>query len=186
MHNKAPTPADQVAAARANAEQDRQAQQQRDDALRAPSLRSEVSRAETYPSLTSEQPCFRIDRFAPDVPSSLPDAAKTQGASALLMDRFAFARECLNHYAGQCVGKQGIDVLVKGLSQAILARDYVTTRVLVPEQDLSSGTLSLSLIPGVNRRVRFVDATNPKGDWLQMINNHNPGGILVSVIRGGR
>lgn len=26
----------------------------------------------------------------------------------------------------------------------------------------------------------------PKGDWLQMINNHNPGGISVSVIRGGK
>lgn len=49
------------------------------------------------------------------------------------LDRFAFAREWLAHYAGACVGKRGIDVLVKGLSQAILARGYVTTRVLVPE-----------------------------------------------------
>ncbi|MDS0797392.1 hypothetical protein NUV26_35095, partial [Burkholderia pseudomultivorans] len=26
----------------------------------------------------------------------------------------------------------------------------------------------------------------PKGDWLQMINNHNPGGISISVVRGGK
>ncbi|KWE50669.1 hypothetical protein WL76_19885 [Burkholderia ubonensis] len=166
---QAPTPADQAAAARANAEQDRQAQQQRDaqqrDAtVRAPSVRSEVPHVEAYPALPIETPCFRIDRFTLDVPDSLPDAAKTQGASALPMDRFAFAREWLTHYAGQCVGKQGVDVLVKGLSQAILARGYVTTRVLVPEQDLSSGALKLSLIPGVIRHVRFADE-KLRGTW---------------------
>ncbi|KVA05763.1 hypothetical protein WI41_17650 [Burkholderia latens] len=80
------------------------------------------------------------------------------------MDRFAFAREWLEHYTGQCVGKQGLDVLVKGLSQAILARGYVTTRVLVPEQDLSSGTLKFSLIPGVIRHVRFADE-KLRGTW---------------------
>ncbi|KWA77178.1 hypothetical protein WL28_30645 [Burkholderia ubonensis] len=164
-----PTPADQAAAARANAEQDRQTQQQRDAqqrdaAVRAPSVRSEVPKVEAYPALPTETPCFRIDRFSLEVPSSLPDTSKAQGASALPMDRFAFGREWLNHYAGQCVGKQGVDVLVEGLSQAILARGYVTTRVLVPEQDLSSGALKLSLIPGVIRHVRFADE-KLRGTW---------------------
>ena len=68
----------------------------------------------------------------------------------------------MNHYAGQCVGKQGIDVLIKGLSQALLARGYVNTRVLVPEQDLSTGTLKLSLIPGMIRHVRFADEKRPE------------------------
>ncbi|MDR9051679.1 Hemolysin transporter protein ShlB [Burkholderia multivorans] len=86
------------------------------------------------------------------------------GASTLPMDRFSFAREWLEHYAGQCVGKQGIDVLVKGLSQAILARGYVTTRVLLPEQDLSTGALKFSLIPGVIRHVRFADE-KLRGTW---------------------
>ncbi|KVE28735.1 hypothetical protein WS67_08465 [Burkholderia singularis] len=166
---QAPTPADQAAAARANAEQDRQAQQQRDAqqrdaAVRAPSVRSDVPKVEGFPELPTETPCFRIDRFTLDVPTSLPDAVKARGASALPMDRFAFAREWLEHYSGACVGKQGLDVLVKGLSQAILARGYVTTRVLVPEQDLSSGTLKLSLIPGVIRYVRFADE-KLRGTW---------------------
>ncbi|KVH12736.1 ShlB/FhaC/HecB family hemolysin secretion/activation protein [Burkholderia sp. BCCIQ04A] len=166
---QAPLPADQAAAARANAEQDRQAQQQRDAqqrdaAVRAPSIRSELPRTEAYPALPTETPCFPIDRFTLDVPGSLSDAAKAQGASALPMDRFAFAREWLNHYAGQCVGKQGIDVLIKGPSQAILAKGYVTTRVLVPEQDLSTGTLKLSLIPGMIRHVRFADE-KLRGTW---------------------
>ncbi|KVN97976.1 ShlB/FhaC/HecB family hemolysin secretion/activation protein [Burkholderia ubonensis] len=166
---QAPTPADQAAAARANAEQDRQAQQQRDAqqreaAVRAPSVRSEVPHAETYPTLPVETPCFRIDRFTLDVPDSLPDGVKAQGASALPMDRFAFAREWLEHYTGQCVGKQGLDVLVKALSQDILSRGYITTRVLLPEQDLSSGALKVSLIPGVIRRVHFADE-KLRGTW---------------------
>ncbi|WP_081061301.1 ShlB/FhaC/HecB family hemolysin secretion/activation protein [Burkholderia territorii] len=164
-----PTPADQAAAARANAERERQAQQQRDAqqrdaAVRAPSVRSEVPKVEAHPAIPTETPCFRIDRFTLDVPASLSDAAKAEGASALPMDRFAFARDWLDHYAGQCVGKQGVDVLVKGLSQAILARGYVTTRVLVPEQDLSTGTLKLSLIPGTIRHVRFADE-KLRGTW---------------------
>ncbi|KWK57623.1 hypothetical protein WT81_19395 [Burkholderia stagnalis] len=174
---QAPSPADQAAAARANAEQDRQAQQQRDAqqrdaAVRAPSVRSDVPKIEAHPALPAETPCFRINHFTLDVPNSLPDAAKAQGASALPMDRFAFAREWLNHYAGQCVGKQGIDILVKGLSQAILSRGYVTTRVLVPEQDLSSGTLGLSLIPGVIRHIRFADE-KLRGTWKTAFPTHD-------------
>ncbi|EDT42090.1 Polypeptide-transport-associated domain protein ShlB-type [Burkholderia ambifaria MEX-5] len=80
------------------------------------------------------------------------------------MDRFAFAREWLEHYTGQCVGKQGLDVLVKALSQDILSRGYITTRVLLPEQDLSTGTLKVSLIPGVIRHVRFADE-KLRGTW---------------------
>lgn len=166
---QAPTPTDRAAAARANAGQDRQAQQQReaqqrDADLRAPSVRSDVPHVEAYPTLPAETPCFRIERLTLDVPDSLPDAVKAQGASALPLDRFAFAREWLEHYSGACVGKQGIDVLVKGLSQTILARGYVTTRVLLPEQDLSTRTLKLSLIPGVIRHVRFADE-KLRGTW---------------------
>ncbi|WP_175953347.1 ShlB/FhaC/HecB family hemolysin secretion/activation protein [Burkholderia sp. BCC0405] len=164
-----PTPADQAAAARANAEQDRQAQQQRDAQQRAaevrtPSIQSEVPRAETYPQLPTETPCFRIDRFVLDVPDSLPATVKAQGESALPMDRFAFAREWLEHYTGQCIGKQGLDVLVKALSQDILSRGYITTRVLLPEQDLSTGTLKVALIPGTIRHVRFSDE-KLRGTW---------------------
>ncbi|MGK8198543.1 ShlB/FhaC/HecB family hemolysin secretion/activation protein [Burkholderia cepacia] len=166
---QAPTVEDRAAAARANAEQDRQAQQQReaqqrDAAVRAPSVRSEVPRVETYPPLPVEQPCFRIDRFTLDVPDSLPVSVKSQGASALPMDRFAFAREWLAHYSGQCIGKQGIDTIVKGLSRAILACGYITTRVLLSEQDLSTGTLKLALVPGVIRHVRFADE-KLRGTW---------------------
>ncbi|MBU9161648.1 ShlB/FhaC/HecB family hemolysin secretion/activation protein [Burkholderia multivorans] len=149
-----------------NDQQTRQQEEarERERAVSAPGVRSNVTASAGYAALPSETPCFRIDRFALDVPDALPTSVKAQGASALPMDRFAFAREWLEHYTGQCVGKQGLDVLVKGLSQAILARGYVTTRVLLPEQDLSTGTLKFSLIPGVIRHVRFADE-KLRGTW---------------------
>src|ERR1700743_49885 len=143
----APTPADKAPAARANAEQNKQIQQQRDAQQRgatvqAPAVRSTLPTFEGYPLLPVETPCFRIGKFALDVPTTLPAAVRSRGASALSLDLFAFAREWLDHYSGQCIGRSGIDTLTKGLQQAILSRGYVTTRVLVPQQDLSKGALA--------------------------------------------
>jgi len=158
----APTPADEAAAARANAEQNQQIQQQRDaqqrDAtVQAPAVRSALPTFEGFPLLPKEAPCFRIETFALDVPTTLPDTIRSKGASALSLDPFAFAREWLDHYKGQCIGKAGIDVMAKALQQTILARGYVNTRVLLPEQDLSKGTLAFALVPGVVRQIRFAD-----------------------------
>jgi hemolysin activation/secretion protein len=148
---------------------DQQARQQeeareRERTVSAPGVRSGVTASASFPTLPTEAPCFRIDRFSLDVPDTLSASVKSQGASSLPQDRLAFAREWLDHYAGACVGTQGLDVIVKGLSQAIFARGYITTRVLLPEQDLSSGTLKLALIPGVIRHVRFTDE-KLRGTW---------------------
>ncbi|MEW6343975.1 MAG: ShlB/FhaC/HecB family hemolysin secretion/activation protein [Paraburkholderia sp.] len=156
------TPPDIAAAARANAEQNQQVQQQRDAQrreadLQAPAVRSAIATFDGYPLLPAETPCFRISTFALDVPTTLPNTVRSKGASALPLDPFAFAREWLDHYKGQCVGKTGIDTLTKGLQQAILSRGYVTTRVLVPQQDLSGCTLAFALVPGVVHQLRFAD-----------------------------
>ncbi|MGF6599824.1 hemolysin activation/secretion protein [Paraburkholderia sp. GAS448] len=164
-----PTPADTAAAARANAEQNQQVQQQRDAQARAKtvnasSVRSTMPKAGEYPELPDEQPCFRIGSFVLDAPTTLPDIVRAKAASALPQDPFAFARDWLTYYTGQCVGKQGLDVIVKGLQQTILSRGFITTRVLLPEQDLSSGTLKLALVPGVIRQLAFADPAT-RGTW---------------------
>ncbi|SEA11279.1 ShlB/FhaC/HecB family hemolysin secretion/activation protein [Paraburkholderia sartisoli] len=164
-----PPSSDFANAARSSAQQQQLIEQQRQAAerertLNAPGVRFAAPLVGMYPELPSEQPCFRVNTFALEVPATLPDAVRAQGASALPQDRFAFAREWLDHYSGQCVGKQGVELIVKGLSQLILGRGYVTTRVLVPEQDLSTGTLRLSLVPGVIRQIRFADPVT-RGTW---------------------
>ncbi|MFM0393911.1 ShlB/FhaC/HecB family hemolysin secretion/activation protein [Paraburkholderia phytofirmans] len=165
----APTPADEAAAARANAEQSQQIQQQRaaqqrDATVQAPTVRSEVPSMKGQPDLPAEKPCFRIDSFTLEVPSNLPDAVRSQGASERPLDRFAFAREWLDYYRGQCVGKTGLDMLTKGLQQAILSDGYITTRVLLPEQNLSTGALKFALVPGVIRNLRYADPST-RGTW---------------------
>jgi len=179
----APTPADTAAAARANAEQNQQIQQQRDAqqrdaAVQAPAVRSEVPRLKRWPELPTEKPCFRIDSFALDVPPNLPDAVRSQGASERPLDRFAFAREWLDHYRGQCVGKAGLNTLAKGLQQAILSEGYITTRVLLPQQDLSTGELKFALVPGVVRKLRFADP-DTRGTWKSAFASR--GGDLLNL-----
>jgi hemolysin activation/secretion protein len=151
------------------AEQEQRTRQQQEareraQAVQAPGVRAQQVAPVEYPSLPAETPCFRIDRFVLEVPHDLPAASLAQGASALPQDPFAFARGWLEHYQGACVGKQGLDVLAKGVSQAILSRGYVTTRVLLPPQDLATGMLRLSLIPGVIGELRFADP-DTRGTW---------------------
>ncbi|RWA48145.1 hemolysin [Cupriavidus sp. UYMSc13B] len=80
------------------------------------------------------------------------------------MDPFRFAQAYLDQYAGQCVGKEGISIIVRRLGAQILSRGYSTTRVAVPQQDLSTGMLRFSLIPGVIRQIRFADKAL-RGTW---------------------
>ncbi len=144
----------------ANTEQNQQQRrdaQQREAAVSAPAVRSDLPKIEAYPGLPHESPCFRIEHFALNVPETLPATTQTRGASALPQDPFAFAHEWLEHYAGQCVGKEGIDMLTKGLQQAILARGYVTTRVLLQPQDLTTGSLTFALVPGIVRNIGYAD-----------------------------
>jgi hemolysin activation/secretion protein len=70
----------------------------------------------------------------------------------------------LNQYAGQKIGKEGIDLIVKRLTNALIARGYTTTRIGLPEQDLSSGTLKLTLIPGIIRNIRIV-SPDSRANW---------------------
>ncbi|VVD83350.1 Hemolysin transporter protein ShlB [Pandoraea aquatica] len=120
--------------------------------------------ASGWPTLPNETPCFHIDTFAIDTPQGLSEPAQGDGAAATASDTFAFAHEWTSHYAGKCVGKQGLETVVKGLQREILRRGYITTRVLLPEQDLSSGALRITLIPGVIGQIRFDDPTL-RGTW---------------------
>lgn len=89
-------PADQAAAARANAEQNQPLQRReartRAAAIQAPAVRSTVPKIDAYPALARESPCFRVDTLALEVPAALSPSAALQGALALPLDPLAFAR----------------------------------------------------------------------------------------------
>nr|WP_199027239.1 ShlB/FhaC/HecB family hemolysin secretion/activation protein [Ralstonia sp. ASV6] len=108
-------------------------------------------------ALPAEAPCFKIDRVSVSVPQALPEAMRALGASQLPQDGFRFLQDMLDQYAGRCIGPKGLNLIVHRASGLLLERGYTTTRVAVPEQDLSSGMLKIALFPGVIRRIRFAD-----------------------------
>ncbi|WP_331694681.1 ShlB/FhaC/HecB family hemolysin secretion/activation protein [Pandoraea sputorum] len=144
-------------------EQQRQAQE-RAAALSAPTVRSELPAAEGFPVIPTESTCFVVQTLSLKVPTTLSPRAQNSGASTLPFDPFTFAREWLDHYRGQCLGKQGIALVTAGLTKVILAKGYVTTRVLIPEQDIATGTLLLTLVPGLIHDIRFADPSQ-YGTW---------------------
>lgn len=93
-----------------------------------------------------EHPCVRIDRIVLEGEDS---------------QRFGWALAAADPTddpaTGRCLGTEGINVVMKRVQNAIIARGYVTTRVLSAPQDLNQGTLALSVVPGRFREAVFSD-----------------------------
>ncbi|PMS36380.1 hemolysin activation/secretion protein [Trinickia symbiotica] len=113
-----------------------------------------------------ESPCFRIDRIL------------LEGDAA---ERFQWAVKAANpandRATGRCLGSEGISLTMKRVQNAIVARGYVTTRVLAPSQDLTQGTLTLAVIPGRVRRIRFSEGRGRRGTKWNAV-PARPGDIL--------
>lgn len=92
------------------------------------------------------------------------------------VEDFVFAQRYLDRYAGKCVGHEGVNAIVRRVSDMIIDRGFVTTRVGLAPQDLSSGTLRLTLVPGTIRAVRFADNT-AVGAWQTAL-AARPGDLL--------
>lgn len=120
-------------------------QQQRERALReqnTPQADERLPRPNMaqpdYP--TNEQPCFTISKLI------------LVGDSAT---RFQWALNAAADARGRCLGGQGIVLAINKVQNAILAKGYVTTRVMAQEQDLTKGVLTLTLQPGRIGDIRF-------------------------------
>lgn len=61
---------------------------------------------------------------------------------------------------GQCIGIYGVERLAKGLQDKIIKVGYVTTRVDIPEQNISTGILRLKIIPGTVDNIKLTDNSN--------------------------
>jgi len=56
---------------------------------------------------------------------------------------------------GRCLGTTGINVVMSRIQNAIITRGFITTRVLAGPQDLTSGILQLTVVPGKISTIRF-------------------------------
>ena len=102
-----------------------------------------------------ESPCANIQRLelhtvgtpdASDLPWALRAAAGPHGDDSPV---------------GKCLGTEGIARILQRVQQALIQRGLVTTRVLTGAQDVSQGTLTLTLVPGRVHAVRLADPAAP-------------------------
>lgn len=120
--------------------------------VRLPTLDATV---ETEHIAEGESPCFTISNIvltgkSADHFSGILSAV-TQGENSVI---------------GKCLGTKGINSVLSRLQNIIIAKGYVTTRVLAGPQDLKSGTLALTIIPGYVKRIRFAnDASERATKW---------------------
>jgi hemolysin activation/secretion protein len=114
------------------------------------------------PSLipAQESPCFRIERIVLDN-TDYPLDSGLPSPNPVFTDNFdwlIFATAGVSggdSPVGRCLGTAGLQLVIKRAQQAAIARGYVTTRVLAQRQNLSSGNLVLTVIPGRVGAIRF-------------------------------
>lgn len=135
------------------------AQQRR---LDEPSVRLEKN---TRPSKTIQLPqeatCHIITHFQFEIPEQVPAHIKQKSGTTLPQDTFYFLNEQLQPLEGQCIGQLGITTLVNHLMLNLVSRGYTTTRIGIElNQNLASGTLKFTLLPGYLQTFRFAEGAS--------------------------
>lgn len=134
----------------ANEQLRQQARERALQAQRAPQADVRLPRPDQtephYPA--DEQPCFIINHLS------------LVGESA---ERFQWALDASADAQGRCLGGKGIRLAINKVQNAILARGFVTTRVMAQEQDLTQGVLTLTLQPGRISAIRFKEPVSWRG-----------------------
>ncbi|MCX8980507.1 ShlB/FhaC/HecB family hemolysin secretion/activation protein [Citrobacter portucalensis] len=115
------------------------------------------------PDFPEETPCFPIQQVELQQREKLPHWLPLQ--------------KLANRAAGHCLGGKGINTLMGILQSRLIDSGYVTTRVLAPQQNLHSGKLILTILPGTIRQVRF---TPQSGHYVSLFNSFpvKPGALL--------
>lgn len=106
------------------------------------------------PEVPPEKTCFKIEHTVLEVPDNLPEQIRAAGASTLPPDRFYFVQEALDKHTGECIGRDELNLILKELTAHLFDKGYTTTRLGIPAQNLSGGTLKISLVPGLIHAIR--------------------------------
>jgi hemolysin activation/secretion protein len=126
--------------------------QLREQQQTSPDARQSAPAASTQRLPDAESPCFPIRKLALG-----GDAAAQFG---WVLDNLSGPQKT-DSPLGKCLGTQGIGILLQRAQDSVVARGFVTTRVLAQPQDLSGGSLVLTVVPGRIRGIRFADPTAP-------------------------
>ncbi|ELY3468525.1 ShlB/FhaC/HecB family hemolysin secretion/activation protein [Cronobacter universalis] len=145
-------------------------QQQQDEARRetlTTESKSLLSTAEGKPSeglnLPEEQPCYPIN------------AIQIENKNAVA--HWMTFQDVTRSVKGKCVGINGLRMIHKVVQNRLIEHGYITTRVLLPEQNLRSGTLTFRVLPGTISDIVF---KGDSGKYIHAMNNfpEHPGDVL--------
>ena len=131
---------------RREAQRDFQDRQLRKDAEVVSLGQSAVSVDNGNYSLPVESPCFRIHTLTANGHESFP---------ALL-----WIDSALQNYADRCIGREGINLILRRLNARFMDQGFVTTRAAIAGQDIASGEVHISVISGRIRSIRMKDSTS--------------------------
>ena len=79
-------------------------------------------------------------------------------------ESFAWVQRYLDRYKNSNIGMNGINLLLQQINEAILEKGFVTSKIYITEQDISSGKLIFTLAPGLVGQIRFAEE-NTWGTW---------------------
>ncbi|MEZ2893784.1 MULTISPECIES: ShlB/FhaC/HecB family hemolysin secretion/activation protein [Providencia] len=138
--------------------QHQQAQQQQFDA-KAPDVSLLPPVVKTQLKFPTETPCFTIEHVSITGQESLP--------------HWVPIKRLANQAVGHCIGVEGINLLVTDVQNRLISHGWITSRVLVPEQDLSTGVLQLVVMPGKVQKVIFTDDSSQYSTLYTAIPAHS-------------
>lgn len=151
-----PTAAEKQITARQQQQQEAVNQEIQSQQVQDPNVRLETEKTQTVGFPQHEAQCFPINQLV------LTDFNANQENTKLIQpSQFHWALKSV--YAERdfalpaCIGSEGINVLLRRIQNRLIDAGFVTTRVVVEPQDLRSGMLVLTVIPGKVGHIQLQD-----------------------------
>ncbi len=117
-------------------------------------LSSTSNKPEEELNLPQEAPCYPVN------------AIEFENKNAVA--HWMTFQDVMRSVRGKCVGINGLKMIHKAVQNRLIEHGYITTRVLIPAQDLKSGTLKFQILPGTISDIVF---KGDGGEYIHAINN---------------
>lgn len=141
-------------------------QQLRQQQERTPDVRIPTPEVTQTPRLPVETPCFVIQHLQLKIfgDELVPEFDR-------LVEQLSLSDSLSNTpvFLGQCIGAEGVALLIEHEQKLLIERGFVTSRIVVTQQDMSQGILVLTLVPGRIRAIRLSDPADPHANLINAL-----------------
>ncbi|TBR44984.1 ShlB/FhaC/HecB family hemolysin secretion/activation protein [Marinomonas agarivorans] len=102
-----------------------------------PSKPVQLPEPDELPDFSEEEVCFSIKNI--EVEGVLAESIHAQG----------------EQYIGKCIGQQTVSAYIQVINQQLLSKGLITTRAVLPEQNLAEGILRIQVLAGTIEEIIF-------------------------------